>query len=130
MTLKIWARTLLTVQKYLERICNSIDACIEKKAMASSFVNSKNMYNNDCASVADWIINMSERKKQLINLNVICISALKGIERNFAKILALKYFCFVVMENPKSRNLLHGCRVVRQCLMAPHRSKQKTVTPL
>ncbi len=92
MTLKIWARTLLTVQKYLERICNSIDACIEKKAMASSFVNSKNMYNNDCASVADWIINMSERKKQLINLNVICISALKGIERNFAKILALKYF--------------------------------------
>ena len=46
------------------------------------------------------------------------------------QILALKYFCFVVMENPKSRNLLHGCRVVRQCLMAPHRSKQKTVTPL
>lgn len=92
MTLKIWARTLLTVQKYLERICKSIDACIEKKALASSFVNSKNIYKNNCASVADWIIDMTERKKQLINLNVICLDALKGIDRTFAKILALKYF--------------------------------------
>lgn len=92
MTLKIWARTLLTVQKYLERICNSIDACIEKKALASSFVNSKNIYKNNCASVADWIIDMTERKKQLINLNVICLDALKGIDSTFAKILALKYF--------------------------------------
>lgn len=92
MTLKIWARTLLTIQKYLERICNSIDSCIEKKALASSFVNSKNAYQNNCASVADWIINMSDRKRKLINLNVICIKALKSLDRDFAKILALKYF--------------------------------------
>ena len=92
MSLKIWARTLLTVQKYLERICNSIDSCIEKKAMASSFVNSRNVYQNNCASVAEWILNMSERKTKLINLNVICLNALRGIDRTYAKILALKYF--------------------------------------
>ncbi len=92
MTLKIWARTLLTIQKYLERICKSIDACIEKRALASYYVNSKNFYKNDCASVADWIIEMSERKKQLINLNIICLNALRGIDKSFAKILALKYF--------------------------------------
>ena len=92
MNLKIWSRTILSVQKYLERICSSIDACIDKKINASCFVTTKNMSENSSEVIADWIINMSERKVNLINLNVICITALKNIDKTYAKILALKYF--------------------------------------
>ena len=92
MNLKVWARTLMTIQKYLERICNSIDACIEKKATASMYVNTKNFFQNDSLSVSNWMIEMGERKVNLINLNVICLNALKSIDKTHAKILALKYF--------------------------------------
>ena len=92
MNLKTWARTILTVQKYLDRICSSIDACIEKRVGVSSYVTSKNVAANSAECLADWIINMSERKVNLINLNVVCINALKNIDRGYAKILALKYF--------------------------------------
>ena len=44
------------------------------------------------------------------------------------QILGLKYFHFRVKGNHKSRNLLHDPRVVRQCLRAPHRSKQNCLT--
>lgn len=92
MNLKVWARTLMTIQKYLERICDSIDACIEKKATASMYVSTKNIFQNDSLSVSNWMIEMGERKVNLINLNVICLNALRSIDKTQAKILALKYF--------------------------------------
>lgn len=92
MNLKIWGRTILTVQKYLERVCSSIDACIEKKINASCYVTSKNFAENSAEFLANWIISMTNKKVNLINLNVICMDALRGIDRNLAKILALKHF--------------------------------------
>lgn len=92
MNLKTWTRTVLTVQKYLERVCDSIDACIEKKINASCYVTSKNFAENSAEFLSNWIINMTNKKVNLINLNVICMDALRGIDRNLAKILALKHF--------------------------------------
>ena len=92
MNLKTWSKTILTVQKYLERVCNSIDGCIEKRVNASAFVTSKTLAENSSEAIANWIIEMSQRKVNLINLNVICMNALKGIDKTLAKILALKHF--------------------------------------
>ncbi len=92
MNLNVWVRTILTVQKYLERVCFSIDACIEKKINASCYVTSKNFAENSAEFLSNWIIGMTNKKVNLINLNVICMDALRGIDRNLAKILALKHF--------------------------------------
>lgn len=88
---KIWGKTLLTIQKYLERITKTIDSLIYKKALASGYVNTKNLTKQSAFTVTDNIINLSQRKVNLINLNIVCLDALKGIEINSAKLLILKY---------------------------------------
>ncbi|MBO4412558.1 MAG: DUF1492 domain-containing protein [Clostridia bacterium] len=91
MNTKTWAKTVLTVQKYLDRVCASIDECISKKSTAAFNVNTKNIYKNDCFCVANYMIDLIDRKKSLINLRVICNNALKSIDRLSAKILVLKF---------------------------------------
>ena len=43
MELKIWARTMLSVQRHLGRVARKIDEIIMKKATASVYVTSKNL---------------------------------------------------------------------------------------
>jgi sRNA-binding regulator protein Hfq len=91
MELKIWGKTILTVQKYLERVTRAIDSIIYKKAISSAYVNSKNLTELNSLAVSDFILNLSERKVNLINLNTICMKALRGIDRMSAKLLILKH---------------------------------------
>ena len=91
MKIKTWAKTILTVQKYLDRVCASIDECVNKKSTAAFNVNSKNIYKNDCFYVANYMIDLIDRKKNLINLRVICNDAVNGIDKLSAKILVLKF---------------------------------------
>lgn len=91
MELKVWAKTILTVQKYLERVTYAIDSMIYKEALGSAYVSSKNLTKQSALSVSESIINLSDRKVNLINLNVICVKALKGIDRISAKLLILKH---------------------------------------
>lgn len=91
MELKIWGKTIISVQRYLERVTKAIDSLITKKALASAFVSSKNLTEQSAESVANALIELSERKVNLINLNVICFNALKEIDRLSAKILILKF---------------------------------------
>lgn len=91
MELKIWARTMLSVQRHLGRVARKIDEIIMKKATASVYVTSKNLMEQSSENVSNFILNMSESKVNLINLNTICVSGLKGIDKVSAKILILKH---------------------------------------
>lgn len=91
MELKVWGKTMVSVQKYLERLTNAIDSLIEKRAYASAFVSTKNLTEQGAYSVANDLIELSERKINLINLNIICFNALKEIDKISAKILILKF---------------------------------------
>ena len=83
---KIWGKTLVTIQKYLARITKTIDSLIYKKALASGYVSTKNLTKQSAFVVTDSIISLSQRKVNLINLNVVCLNALKGIGPNSAKL--------------------------------------------
>lgn len=91
MELKIWGRTMLSVQRHLGRVARKIDEIIMKKAIASVYVTSKNLMEQSSENVSNFILNMSESKVNLINLNTICVNALKGIDKISAKILILKH---------------------------------------
>ena len=88
----VWAKTILTVYRYLERICDSIDKMVENKALASFYVCSNNFANNNILNVADKLIALSERKKTLINLKVLTCDALKNCDSLNAQLLIEKYF--------------------------------------
>ena len=91
MELKIWARTMLTVQRHLGKVTKALDEVIMKRALSSAFVTTKNLMEQSSETVSNFIINISESKVNLINLNTICINALKGIDKTSAKILILKH---------------------------------------
>lgn len=88
----VWAKTILSVYRYLERICGSIDKMVESRAMASFYVCSVNFANSNIINVADKIIALTERKKTLINLKVLVDNALKQCKSLNAQILIEKYF--------------------------------------
>lgn len=87
----IWAKTLLSVFGHLDTICGAIDKLVMTHALNSRFVNSRNISTNSTFNVADKILNLTERKKTLINLNIIINSALDCIDIKLSKILVLKH---------------------------------------
>ncbi len=91
MDLILWGKTIISIKRYLERVSMAIDSLIYKKALASGYVSIKNLTEQSAYSVSDAIINLTDRKVNLINLNTICSKALSEIDQNSAKILILKY---------------------------------------
>lgn len=91
MELKIWARTILTVQRHIAKVVRALDEVIYKRALSSIFVTSKNLMEQSSEAISNFIINVSQSKINLINLNTICISGLKAIDKICAKILILKH---------------------------------------
>lgn len=87
----IWAKTILSVYRYLERICDSIDKMVENKALGSFYVCSSNFSNSSIFSIADSLIALGERKKTLINIKVLTCDTLKKCDRLNAQILIEKY---------------------------------------
>lgn len=88
----IWARTLLTSYRFLERIAGAIDKIIDKKALASSWATTASSMANSTLELADKIIELAERKVKLINLKLLIENALKKINEKDAQILIAKYF--------------------------------------
>lgn len=91
MELKEWGKTMITIQKYLGRVTKAIDSLVYKRAITSAFVSSKNLTKQSAYSVANNLIDLSERKVRLINLHTICVNALNGIDKASAKLLILKF---------------------------------------
>ncbi len=87
----IWAKTLLTIYRYLERIAQGIDNQIDKIAENSFYVTGRNFLSNSTSVVANNIIDLSERKVLLINTKVLIEDTLEMCGQDLAQILIQKY---------------------------------------
>lgn len=92
-----WGKTILYVHKYLERITDGIDKLVEREAMNSYYYSSTQ--ENDVTKVANKIIELTERKKRLINLKILTEKCLKEIDKVQACILIGKYINEESCEN-------------------------------
>ena len=95
----IWAKTLLSSYRFLERIAGAIDKIIEKKALSSSSMLGSEILTGNTLSLTDKIIELSERKVKLINMKVLIEGALKGMKPLDAKILIKRYIEKVPVES-------------------------------
>ena len=82
-----WSKTLLYVYKYLDRVCDGIDALVEQNALNSFHYRSENGVN----AVANRICNLCERKAKLVNMRVLIDNCLLKSEKQNAQLLIEKY---------------------------------------
>ena len=85
-----WSKTVLESYRYLPRVAYTYDKVIRTKACYSAYYDEYNAYNN-VTSIVEFIIEMSERKKNLINLKLIIEKALKEIDSKYSRILILRF---------------------------------------
>lgn len=88
----LWTKTILSVYRYLSRVCGAIDKIIEKTALGSANFGVQTYYFNNVMSISQRIIDLSQRKVTLINLKILVDDCLKGIGQDDAKILIARYF--------------------------------------
>ncbi len=101
----LWAKTILSVYRYLERIAGAIDKIILKNALGSANVSTSNFYYTNVSTVTQKLIDLSERKITLINLKVLIEETLAEVGEKRANILIERYF-----DNMKFKDLMlkHG----------------------
>ena len=87
----IWGKTILSVSKYLDRVSNSIDKLVKQNAFNSFYFVGQNQAQNAVFAVADRILELTERKKKLINIRVLADKALLECDRGSAQILIERY---------------------------------------
>lgn len=85
-----WAKTLLYVYKYLERVCDGIDKLVDQNAL-NSFFYCQSRSENDINSVAERIAKLCERKAKLVNIKVLVDTCLLKSEKLNAQLLIEKY---------------------------------------
>lgn len=88
---KLWGKALLSTYKYLERLCDSLDALVEKTALNSYYSFSFRLEDNSIENISNKIISYSNRKIGYINIKVLVEKALKEIKKPYAKLLILKF---------------------------------------
>lgn len=88
----LWAKTLLTSYRYLERIAGAIDKIIMQSALGSKNIFGQNYYYNNVMTISQKIIDLSERKVTLINVKVLVEQTLAEIDEKDALILIEKFF--------------------------------------
>ncbi len=86
-----WARTILTVYRYLERIAGAIDKIVMQRALGSSNIVGQNYFYNNTLTISEKLIELSERKVTLINLKVLIEDALGDMDEKDANVLIQKY---------------------------------------
>lgn len=96
--MKTWSKTILSVYKYLEALANSIDDLILKKSINSAFYN--NGRYNSCYDCANKIMQLTERKVNLINIKVMVDNTLLKMPLKYRQLLALAY-----IDNVKSEEI-------------------------
>ncbi len=88
----LWTKTILSVYRYLERICGAIDKIIMSMALNCGDMLGQNYNINNAYSVSQKIIDLSERKVKLINLKILIEETLKEINKKDALLLIERYF--------------------------------------
>lgn len=101
-----WVKTILTVYRYLERICGAIDKIIMKSAMGSSNIVGQNYFYNNVFTISQKIIDLSERKVTLINLKLLIENSLSQIDEKDAQLLIEKY-----VDGLKNKNMADNLNV-------------------
>ena len=100
----VWARTILSVYRYLERIAGAIDKIIMQKALSSANICGQNYYQNNVYTLSQNLIDLSERKVTLINLKILTENTLSKIDKDDANILIEKFFDGVKSKDIASRH--------------------------
>lgn len=88
----IWAKTILSVYRYLERICGAIDKIMLQSALGSSNILGQNYFYNNTYAISQRLIDLSERKVTLINLKLLTDETLKSLKPKTARMLIERYF--------------------------------------
>ncbi len=96
----VWAKTILSVYRYLERICDAIDNIVMQSALGSFSIVGQDYSFNNVYSISQKIIDYSQRKITLINLKVLIEDVLQEISSADAKILIERY-----VEGAKRREM-------------------------
>lgn len=86
-----WSKTVLSVYRFLPRVTFALDKLVETKAKNSSFLCGSSYSTNNIFELSDKLIKLTERKVSLINLKILTEKALKSINRDFARLLILKF---------------------------------------
>lgn len=89
--IRLWVKTVLMSYRYLERIVNTLDRLIVNKGLYCGDVLGQNFHRNNVLAVSESIINYSERKVTLINLNILIEESLSEIPMQDSQILIAKY---------------------------------------
>lgn len=89
--MKLWIKTLLSVQNALPEIIKSVDKIIEINASSLSFVN--DIYNTEKSTYAqlERVIDLTERKNKLLNLYLISKNLISSVDENDRLFLKRKY---------------------------------------
>lgn len=82
---KIWSKTLLSIYRHLEPLTKNIDKIVSAQS-ANSFYG-----KDDVFSISNRIIEMTEKKILLINIRVLVDEALLSMDKEYAKVLILRY---------------------------------------
>jgi hypothetical protein len=85
-----WAKTLLSVYRYLNTVTDAIDNLVLKQAVNSGFYG--NGYYNSTYNCANKLINLTERKKNLYSVKIIVEDAMVKLKESDSRILVLAYF--------------------------------------
>ena len=86
-----WAKTLLYVYKYLNRITDGIDKLVDRSALNSFYYCNNNQRDNTVLSVTNKIIQLIERKKRLVNIKVLVDKCLLSCDQLCGQLLVEKY---------------------------------------
>lgn len=87
MDLKIWSKTLLNSYMCFEKIADAIDKLVLTYGMESYHLQDAQAFE----FTAEQMIELTARKKLLINLKVLCDEVLVKMNPKYARILILKY---------------------------------------
>lgn len=95
----IWVKTVLSVYRYLERICGSIDKIIMQSALGSADILGQNYFYNNTAAISEKLIDLSERKITLINLKVLVDDILGELQLKDSIVLIQRYLDEMKMKD-------------------------------
>lgn len=88
---KDMVKTIFSVYRFLDKIANSIDKIVETRALNACYMCLENTAFNDVMNVSDDIMELTQRKITLINLKVLVTSIIKNLEKDYARLIIMKY---------------------------------------
>ncbi len=101
--MRAWSKTILSVYKYLEALSKAIDDLVLKKSINSAFYcNGRFDTAYECANK---IMQLTNRKINLINLKVLVEDTLESIPLKYRRVLGLCYIDGV--KTTECAELLH-----------------------